>query len=225
MVLMPLSVPCSATMPAVFSGTPEEGPFYVPVPHWIWAGLSVACLIATVTDLRSMRIPNWLTLPLFAAGLVYALSTGGWDSLRTALGGAAMAGGIYILAYVMAGGGAGDAKLMLALGSWLDWREAAVLVLAVALAGFLWAMIVVVKRGSLRDIPTYIMGGLGLSYFQFRATLAGKKYHIGGSGKDGSQQPAEPAKKRPKHWYPYAPAILLGTISAWIYTYKVGLIR
>lgn len=218
-------MPCTAPLLCVSFAAPQEEPFYVLAPHWIWAGLSLACLVATVTDLRSMRIPNWLTLPLLATGLAFAVSTGGWDGLRSALAGAAMAGGIYILAYAMAGGGAGDAKLMLALGSWLDFSQAAVLVLAVALAGFLWAMIVVIRRGSLRDIPAHILGGLGLTYFQFRATLAGRAYHIGGSSSDVSEQPATPARKRPKHWYPYAPAILLGTISAWIYTYQVGLIR
>lgn len=190
-------------------------------PHWIWAGLSVACLVATVTDLRSMRIPNWLTLPLFAAGIAYSVSTGGWDGLRATLGGAAMAGGIYILAYVMAGGGAGDAKLMLALGSWLDLRQAAVLVLAVALSGFLWAMVVVVRRGSLRDIPTWLMGGLGLTYFQFRGAAGGRA----NQARDTGEQPAAQARKRPKHWYPYAPAILLGTVAAWTYTHQIGLLR
>jgi prepilin peptidase CpaA len=212
---------CTGSPLSPISAATEEVATTVLAPHWIWAGLSVACLFATVTDLRSMRIPNWLTLPLFAAGMAYAVSTGGWDGLRSALGGAAMAGGIYILAYVMAGGGAGDAKLMLALGSWLDLRQAAVLVLAVALSGFLWAMIVVVRRGSLRDIPTWLMGGLGLTYFQFRGTLGGNAKRGGGH----AGGPSDPPRKRPKHWYPYAPAILLGTVAAWTYTHQIGLLR
>ena len=37
--------------------------------------------------------------------------------------------------------------------------------------------------------------------------------------------PAAQARKRPKHWYPYAPAILLGTVAAWTYTHQIGLLR
>lgn len=184
-------------------------------PTWIWLLLCGASALATITDLRSMRIPNWLTLPLLAAGLAYASLHGGWEGFRAALGGAALAGGMFVFAYMMAGGGAGDAKLMLAIGSWLDFRQAAVLLLAVALCGFVWAMAVVAKRSSVRDIPTYILGGLGLTYFQFRSAMRGRAYHIGGTAGDGGA-PAQPTK-RPKHWYPYAPAIFAGTAATWFW--------
>ncbi len=205
---------------------PQELPGRVLAPHWVWAMVSVAGLIATVTDLRSMRIPNWLTLPLFAVGLTYSAVMGGGDGVRSSLAGAALAGGIYVLAYMMAGGGAGDAKLMLAIGSWLDLRQAAVLVLAVAVSGFVWGMVCVVRRGSIRDLPTHILGGLGLTFFQFRATLAGRTYHIGRPAEStNSGEEAAAAPKRPKHWYPYAPAIFVGTLAAWVYNYQVGFFR
>lgn len=191
-------------------------------PPWVWLMLCAAGVVATITDLRSMRIPNWLTLPLLAAGLAFGAATGGWDGLRAGLGGMALAGGIFVCAYIMAGGGAGDAKLMMAIGSWLNYRQAVVLVLTVTVCGFLWAMIVVARRSSVRDIPTYLLGGLGLSFFQFRSAMGGRAYHVGGAtGEDG----ASPPRKRPKHWYPYAPAIFVGTAAAWYYLTHFGYVR
>jgi Flp pilus assembly protein protease CpaA len=195
----------------------------VVAPAWVWLMLCGAAAIATVTDLRAMRIPNWLTLPLLAAGIAYAAITGGWEGARAALGGAALAGGLFVFAYMMAGGGAGDAKLMLALGSWLDYRQSLVLVLAVAVCGFVWAMVVVARRSGVRDIPTYLLGGLGLSYFQFRSAMSGRAFHVG--GRAAAAGPGDKPVRRPKHWYPYAPAILAGTAATWFWLSHVGYVR
>ncbi len=123
------------------------------IPTWVWLLLVVAGLVATITDLRAMRIPNWLTFPLFFGGLAYSAITGGLPGLGTSLGGAAIAGGLFLAAYIIAGGGAGDAKMMMAIGAWLGWQPSVVLVLGVTVAGFLYAMVVTATRGSIFDIP------------------------------------------------------------------------
>lgn len=42
-----------------------------------------------------------------------------------------------MMAYIMIGGGGGDVKLMMALGSWLGFERGVVLMLGVTIAGFL----------------------------------------------------------------------------------------
>ncbi|NBX26097.1 MAG: hypothetical protein EBQ99_08640, partial [Planctomycetes bacterium] len=111
------------------------------VPWWIWVVLVAACLVATVTDLKNMRIPNWLTLPLLVAGVTRGGLAGGMAGTGDALAGAAFASFIFIAAYAFSGGGAGDAKLMMALGSWLGLDPSLVLVMAVAIAGFVMAIV------------------------------------------------------------------------------------
>ena len=51
--------------------------------------LSLVVLIAAVTDLRSRRIPNWLTLPAVPVGLTAQsiYGDGFWQGLLGALGG------------------------------------------------------------------------------------------------------------------------------------------
>jgi prepilin peptidase CpaA len=87
-----------------------------------WSYIVVLVLItvaAAVLDVRTRRIPNWFTVPVFAAGLLFHIVTAGLAGLGTAAAGFATGFGILLLLYLMGGGGGGDVKLMGALGTWL----------------------------------------------------------------------------------------------------------
>ncbi|REJ86703.1 MAG: prepilin peptidase [Planctomycetota bacterium] len=74
---------------------------------------------AAVVDLRTRRIPNYLTVTAAALGLAYhTLVPGGWGAL-TSLGGFAVGFALLLLPWLLGGGGAGDVKLLGALGAWL----------------------------------------------------------------------------------------------------------
>ncbi len=100
-----------------------------------WGVVLGASLAAAVLDIRSRRIPNTLTAPLAVTGLMYALSSGGSGSLGEAVGGCIVAALPYVLLFVFAGGGAGDAKMMGALGAWLGLPASVVVLVAVAVTG------------------------------------------------------------------------------------------
>lgn len=76
-------------------------------------------LVALVCDLRTRRLPNWLTVPGLAAGLGYHFVTGGWHGLLLSIAGFATGFSILLVLWLMGGSGAGDVKLMGALGAWL----------------------------------------------------------------------------------------------------------
>jgi prepilin peptidase CpaA len=199
---------------AVLPSTPVEdaGP-----PAWVWVLLLVACAVATRTDLRSMRIPNWLTLPLFALGVSYWGIQGGLSGVGDSLLGALICGGIFIGAYILAGGGAGDAKLMLAMGAWVGSDPAVVLVLGVTFAGFVWSMIMTIKRLGLGAVPITILHGVTMTRLEFRKVLRS------GVASNAAPEPTDQLE-RPDHWMPYAPAILVGTIASWWYWNTYGAI-
>jgi prepilin peptidase CpaA len=188
------------------------------IPVWKWV-LVVACTgLACITDLRSMRIPNWLTLPMLAAGLAFAGVSGGWQALLPALGGAAIAGSVFVFGYVAFGGGAGDAKLMMACGAWLGIEPSTLLILTVTVAGFIQAMIIVVARGGFRAVPYVVFDGWYRVLATARGFLRGRRpvhAHAGGATPDVEEA-------REKGWFPYAPAIFLGTVSAWWITARFG---
>ena len=49
-------------------------------PYAWWPTLAVL-IVATVTDLRSRRIPNWLVFPFLLGGLVVSTWVEGWHGL------------------------------------------------------------------------------------------------------------------------------------------------
>jgi prepilin peptidase CpaA len=86
--------------------------------------LAVVALVAAVYDVRFRRIPNWLTLSgvLMGIGLNSFLNVKGlnWYSglnWRTSLMGLGLAFLIYFPLYLLRGMGAGDVKLMAAVGA------------------------------------------------------------------------------------------------------------
>ena len=84
-----------------------------------WGVVLCVSLIGAITDLRSGRIPNFLTMPILLAGATWAVWLCGPAGLADALLGCLLLATPYVLLFVFAGGGAGDAKLMGAIGAWL----------------------------------------------------------------------------------------------------------
>lgn len=78
---------------------------------------------AAISDLRSWRIPNKLTVPAFALGLVYQVSFFHLDGLLDATKGFAIGFGLLFILWLIGGGGGGDVKLMGAVSVWLGYMH------------------------------------------------------------------------------------------------------
>lgn len=77
---------------------------------------------AAYIDTFFWKIPNKLTIPFFLAGWLYQGIFWGPAGLLDGLTGFALGFGTYFLAYFVRGAGAGDVKLMGALGVWLGLK-------------------------------------------------------------------------------------------------------
>lgn len=202
---------------------PESVSSAIAAPVWIWVLLLLAGAVASVPDVREHRIPNWLTLPLLAAGLLYMGIMGGGAGLGDAVAGAAVASSVFVVGYLFAGGGAGDAKLMMALGAWLGWEVSTVLLVCVLITGMAGIMIGMCFRGGVRGaLATFfdaIGGGLGRLLHRGgpAATDAAKS-----AVSRGSADRRDGFRRRQREWFPYAPAILAGTAVAWWYVELFG---
>lgn len=117
---------------------------------YLLAGGLACALLAAFTDVRSGRIPNRLTYGALLAGLVVRTILGGWGGLIEGVLGALICGGIFLVFFVMGGMGAGDVKLMAAIGCWAGIHEGLITVLATAIAGGILAVgyMVFYRRGS-----------------------------------------------------------------------------
>jgi prepilin peptidase CpaA len=107
-------------------------------------------LLASWIDFSQKRVPNWLNLALIVVGFSVQGVFFGSQGLATGVLGMLVGFGVLIVPWLMHGMGAGDVKLMAAIGVWLG----PVLTLyAFALGagiGALVAMIMIVSTGRLR---------------------------------------------------------------------------
>jgi prepilin peptidase CpaA len=71
------------------------------------------------SDLKTRKIPNYLTLGAALTGLLYNLATSGLSGLTSAMFGLFLGFGFLLLPYILGGMGAGDVKALAALGAWL----------------------------------------------------------------------------------------------------------
>ena len=81
------------------------------------SGLAIGLLIAGVTDVREGRIPNWLTFSLAGFGMAVHGWHQGFSGLLLSVEGLAIGILCLIFFYIKGGMGAGDVKLLGAIGA------------------------------------------------------------------------------------------------------------
>jgi prepilin peptidase CpaA len=113
--------------------------------------LTALILTAAVYDLRFRRIPNWLTVSGVVGGIALnAFLYQGWEGISLSLGGLAVAFASYFLLYLIRAMGAGDVKLMAAIGAMVGLREWFGILLFTAVVGGIAGLALVTARGRLR---------------------------------------------------------------------------
>jgi prepilin peptidase CpaA len=102
-------------------------------------------------DVRTNRIPNYLTLACLLAGLGYQLGFHGWTGLGNGLLGMSLGFALLIFFYWKGGMGAGDVKALAALGAWLGPRQTLYLFIYMGISGVILIVFFLWWRGLLWD--------------------------------------------------------------------------
>jgi len=117
-----------------------------------WGAVIGAATLAASRDVRTRRIPNALTGPLLVSGLAYAGLVAGAAGLADATTACVLLALPYVVLFACAGGGAGDAKLMGAIGAWLGLIDGTAALVAVCLSGIVMALAWARTRGGLQPV-------------------------------------------------------------------------
>jgi prepilin peptidase CpaA len=115
--------------------------------------------IATVAagwDLATRRIPNALTFGAALAALIVHAWVGGWSGLGMAALGWIAGMALFFPVFALGGMGAGDVKLMGALGAWLGPVAAAWVALYSGIAGGVLGLLVAASSGYLGTAITNV---------------------------------------------------------------------
>ena len=110
----------------------------------------VVGLMACVTDVRGRRIPNLLTFGAAGAAILFHLVTAGPQAALLGVAGWLVGVLIFAPVFALGGLGAGDLKLLGAIGAWLGPLKALYVVLLTGIAGGVMALVVMVARGYSR---------------------------------------------------------------------------
>lgn len=128
------------------------------------------CVSAAFTDIRLLQIYNWLTVPALVSGLIWQSSMHGVDGLMDGLGGVLLAFAALLIPFVIGAMGAGDVKLMSALGAWVGVGFASQILLIACLLTGVASVLVLLRRGGISAAWV----NLKISWFRLQ-TL---KHHI-----------------------------------------------
>lgn len=129
-----------------------------------WMPAAVAVIIAGIggyTDFTQKKIPNRLTFPAMAAGLILNLLLGGFPAFFGSLAGIAV-GFAYFILFAVGALKAGDVKLYMAIGAAGGWRYGlTVMIVSVLIGGAAAFLLMLVKKGGtgrLRNLWYYFTG-------------------------------------------------------------------
>ena len=136
---------------------------------WTLLLASLALLLAMWAgwlDWRLRRIPNWLTVPALAAGLAANTLAWGWPGTKAAVEGAGLGLALLLPFVLLRGLGAGDWKLMGALGAWLGPSRLIVVLLGTVFITGAMATVQMFRHGRVKE-TLYHLGLLLVILFTF----------------------------------------------------------
>lgn len=107
-------------------------------------------VVAAVFDIRSRRIPNWLVLAGIITGFVWNGFFYGWSGLGHAAAGLGIGFALYFPLYLLRARGAGDVKLLAAVGAIVGPGNCFWVFLLTAILGGVIAMLVLLVHKRVR---------------------------------------------------------------------------
>jgi prepilin peptidase CpaA len=117
-----------------------------------YPSIATACaIVGSVYDVKSRRVPNFITVPGFVLGLGMHLVLGGWRQMLSSLAAGVICGLVFLVFYLSGGMGAGDVKLIMAVGCIAGLSHIAYILVLTAICGGVMALGLALVRGRLRQ--------------------------------------------------------------------------
>lgn len=158
-------------------------------------------------DLKNRKIPNKITFTGILIGILFNFITGGWMGLMQSVLGMFAGLAIFFLPFVMGGMGAGDVKLMGAIGALMGWQFSVLTALYSALVGGAMVVAYLLYKGKFKDYLTKTLVSLMKLLFHFVNQLGynEKIDHL-------QQRLTKNGQEYKKIYIPYGVAIAGGTV-------------
>ena len=131
--------------------------YILAIARWMLVvSFPLTVLYAVVSDVRSLKIPNWASIGIAVTFLPAAL-LGGMDlatiAIHYGIGAVLLAVGMFLFIRGIVGGG--DVKLLAAITVWIGWDDLGLYLFLVALIGGALAL-VVMAIGRISRLPSFL---------------------------------------------------------------------
>lgn len=110
------------------------------VEKYLLIGALAVAVVGALNDIRRARIPNWLTYGGLGSALAVRCAVFGWVGLKSGFAGFLLAGGIFLVLFLLGGMGGGDVKLMAAVAGWAGMKQVEAIMVGSAIAGGILAV-------------------------------------------------------------------------------------
>ncbi len=160
-----------------------------------WWPTVIVLAVATFTDLRSRKIPNWLVLPFMVLGIGCSAWFHGWHGVLQSFEGLGLGALLYGVLFMLGGMGMGDVKLVAAIGAWVGPQQ---LIFSVVMTGII---------GGVMAVAWALIGGFAGDMFSGAGDLV-----FGFKDRGLAPHPELVLSNPRSRKMPYAPAIALGTL-------------
>lgn len=159
--------------------------------------LMIILIISFLTDLIQRKVLNIITFPSMIAGFIYHTFTNGWDGFLFCLSGFLLGFALLFIPFLMGGMGAGDVKLLAAVGALKGPTFVFYTFFFTALIGGVIALLILVRKKKIWSLLKQIV---------FSLMIRDKTVSI-------SQMTATNQSVS----FPYGIAIVLGTFCAYLW--------
>jgi prepilin peptidase CpaA len=113
-----------------------------------WPSVAVL-VVASIIDVFTRRVPNWLVLPFLLSGLVVRSLAGGFPAAGRSLAGVALACVLFGVPCFLRGMGMGDLKLAAGVGAWVGPGQLFIAFIVTGIVGGVLAVVYALWRGAL----------------------------------------------------------------------------
>ena len=121
-------------------------------PEFVYPATASFCaIVGSLFDVKSRRIPNFVTGPSLLLGLSLHLALGGWRQLLSCFAAGMICGLLFLVFYLAGGMGAGDVKLIFAVGCIAGLSNISSLLVLTAISGGVMALGLALARGRLQQ--------------------------------------------------------------------------
>ncbi len=169
--------------------------------------LLVLLFFSVYYDSTQRKIPNKITMPAILIGVIWSTVNSGLDGFLFSVLGFLLGFAVFLVPYIFGGIGAGDVKLMAAIGSLMGWRFTLASGLSTAIAGGVLVIIYMFIKGGLKETLVDAFGILIKPLLKFLYMTSGKKWFL-----DKQNYFNVHKSKKENEYVPYAIAIATGTL-------------